>query len=202
MLFLVSRYQFQICGGVLFLASSIQTVRHSLSLSLMKDYGILDKVSSIVTDNGSNFVKAFRVYKEPIEEIEEQETPESEAEEGESFDYSSADDSDMAKEVTVSTYEVLSKTQQKLSDADKVQEGVEQPEKPAGDKDDALTEEEDDLSEAEQGEGEETRIVLPNHIRCASHTLSLLASSDFEKAIQANSVYKLAYRRVLHIHTN
>ena len=58
-------------------------------------------------------------------------------------------------------------------------------------------EESEQESSDNENDAEETRIVLPNHIRCASHTLSLLASSDFEKSIQSNSVYKLAYKRVL-----
>ena len=153
----------------------------------MQDYGILGKVTNIVTDNGSNFVKAFRVYKEPEEEDASlSEEDDRELSDGEDFDYSSASDvSDTTEEVFCSTFELLSETRQPII-CNKEQTNVEQSE-----------EESEQESSDNENDAEETRIVLPNHIRCASHTLSLLASSDFEKSIQAKSVYKLAYKRVL-----
>ena len=80
----------------------------------MQDYGILGKVTNIVTDNGSNFVKAFRVYKEPGEQDASlSEEDDRELSDGEDFDYSSASDvSDTTEEVFCSTFELLSETRQ------------------------------------------------------------------------------------------
>ena len=38
---------------------------------------------------------------------------------------------------------------------------------------------------------------MPPHLWCASHNLSLIATTDFENAIKGNVVYKLSYKRVI-----
>lgn len=77
-------------------------------------YGIESKVITVVTDNGSNFVKAFQEYGLDVESIE--------------------DDEELVDDVEL----------------------------------------------------EEERIQLPGHIRCASHTLSLVATKDVEKDWKVN----------------
>lgn len=95
-------------------------------------YGLSTKVTATVTDNGSNFVKAFKMYQPP--------------------DDDSDDSGDDDNEVT-------------FTDVNDVL--------------DAAT---------------EYGIVLPLHLRCASHTMNLVSCSDLEKWFTSNPAIKGIYR--------
>uniref|UniRef100_A0A3B3SME0 BED-type domain-containing protein n=1 Tax=Paramormyrops kingsleyae TaxID=1676925 RepID=A0A3B3SME0_9TELE len=96
--------------------------------------GVLNKVVATVTDNGSNFVKAFKTY----QHVSESDDDEEEAEEGITFT---------------------------------------------------------DITEAPSTVNEEdNQLTLPPHYRCASHTLSLVSTSDVEKFITENTNTRAVYR--------
>ncbi|KAF0758406.1 Uncharacterized protein FWK35_00011207 [Aphis craccivora] len=82
-----------------------------------------EQIVSIVTDNGSNFVKAFKEFGYDIQDMRDD------------IDYDDEED-------------------------------------------------EDDRSN-------EQTIFLPHHLRCASHTLSLIATTDFSKAVKNSSINRL-----------
>ncbi|XP_073668227.1 uncharacterized protein [Paramisgurnus dabryanus] len=94
-------------------------------------YGLSTKVTATVTDNGSNFVKAFQIYQ-----------PES----------LSDDDNEEDEEVTFTNVA--------------------------------------DVLDTSTEEG----IVLPPHLRCASHTLNLISCSDVDKWLLSNPGTKGIYR--------
>lgn len=110
------------------IASEIEQVHSS--------YGITHKVVKCVTDNGSNFVKAFRMF-----EMQ----PEGSCSDEEIFD----------EEVT-------------YTDIDQV------------------------LSTESDGQ-----FSLSPHLRCASHTLNLISTTDLEKWITTNSECRGVYRSAL-----
>ncbi|ODM88386.1 putative AC transposase, partial [Orchesella cincta] len=89
-------------------------------VNILKTYSIQDSVSSIVTDNGSNFVKAFKDY--GLEEIMRPGEEEVELVGGIEFDPEAAD------------------------------------------------------------------LRLPSHIRCASHTISLVATTDLKRGLEGEKV--------------
>lgn len=149
--------------------------------SIIEDNGKRGKVSSVVTDNRSNFVKAFNVYKQPV--IEESDD-DSGSNNSIDFDYdSSAENSEVESPSAISLFEILEEKNK--------QETV------------AVEGEPQEVSETEfDGENDmdiiaPSKLVLPPYFRCMSHTLNLVSTTDFEKCIKANSVYKLAYRRVI-----
>lgn len=106
-------------------------------------YGInTDQIIATVTDNASNFVKAFNEFtsqKSAVTESKEKVNP--------SLSVSDSDDSD------------------------------------ASDNDIELTTIPDECDSAAETE---FAIMLPKHVRCASHTLNLIATSDCTKAISSN----------------
>uniref|UniRef100_A0A8C1Z2W8 BED-type domain-containing protein n=1 Tax=Cyprinus carpio TaxID=7962 RepID=A0A8C1Z2W8_CYPCA len=97
-------------------------------------YGLSTKVTATVTDNGSNFVKAFQMYQ-----------PES---------LSDDDDDDDEEDEEVTFTNVA------------------------------------DVLDTSTEEG----IVLPPHLRCASHTLNLISCSDVDKWLLSNPGTKGIYR--------
>lgn len=100
-------------------------------------YGLSNKVTATVTDDGSNFIKAFKMYEAAAES------------------YSNEDESDRIQDVTFTDVgEVLS------NDPD----------------------------------SEPGQFSLPPHLRCASHTLNLISSTDVIKWLTANTESKSAYR--------
>lgn len=47
------------------------------------------------------------------------------------------------------------------------------------------------IAEDEDDRSNEQTIFLPHHLRCASHTLSLIATTDFSKAVKNSSINRL-----------
>ena len=103
-------------------------------------------ISFTVTDNGSNFVKAFAEYHE-TEEVRSEES-----DDGVGYDDDSVEDTDANLQVV--------------------------------DVDSVLVEECPHAVD----------IFLPKHMRCASHTMNLLATNDFQKIISADSG---SYKRLI-----
>lgn len=95
-------------------------------------YGLSTKVTATVTDNGSNFVKAFQMYQPEL--------------------LSDDDDDEEDEEVTFTNVA--------------------------------------DVLDTSTEEG----IVLPPHLRCASHTLNLISCSDVDKWLLSNPGTKGIYR--------
>ena len=126
-------------------------------------------MESVVTDNGSNFVKAFKVFCKPIVPVEEEQEAQDSEEEGgaASFDYDSCEESDSS--VTGPTAgDILDGGNANLSD-------------------DEFNDDDDD---------QPRRLTLPPHYRCVAHTLNLLASSDFDKVLASQNEFKKVYRKV------
>jgi hypothetical protein len=118
-------------------------------------------VRHIVTDNGSNFVKAFNEYSKEKETLTDDEYDNCDV-----FGYDCEEDIESVSnfnEEIVTLHDMLDKA----SDIN--------------------------VEEAEA----EMFCILPPHIRCASHTLNLIGSTDAEKIIASNpSLYKL-YRSAI-----
>ncbi|ODM87351.1 Protein stand still, partial [Orchesella cincta] len=93
---------------------------------IFESFDVSNKIVNVITDNGSNFVKAFKVYSidAAIQRVED-------------------DGNEMEQE----------------SDEDK------------------------DIREVDFPELEDTGIVLPPHLRCASHTLNLIMTQNLEKVL-------------------
>lgn len=105
------------------------------------------KISSTVTDNGSNFCKAFRVFNIELPSEEEK-------------------DNDDDEETDMEEKEREKKLKQKQEDEDQASFISPQP-------------------------SEDIEIHLPNHVRCASHTLSLVCTTDASKALKVSSFSKI-----------
>jgi len=108
----------------------------------------MQKLVSTITDNGSNFVKAFQEYG-----------------------------------IKIPIYPVS---------ADNI------------DEESAIESEEDEVDEVEvdlfyhvPNNSNEVEFTLPKHLRCASHTLNLLATTDFHNAINTNASLKSRHERVV-----
>lgn len=122
------------------------------------------KVTHIVTDNGSNFVKAFKVHQRSDDVNAEDEVEDEE----ENYDYESSSSSS-----SDDTDEETSAVLPSLSAADILDGGF--------------------LADWNCREA----IYLSEHIRCASHTLNLLAKSDFKKAIESQPHFKANFDVVM-----
>ena len=131
--------------------------------SVIESFELQQKVDYVVTDNGSNFIKAFRVYKKP--DAIDMEEDENEFEERVSHNDSSLPSSSDSEESETDSEGYLS-----ISDI--VQNSFFSP-------------------------SSSTNVLhltyLPEHIRCASHTLNLLAKTDFQKAIESQPHYKSSF---------
>ncbi len=129
---------------------------------MLEAFEMQDKVKYIVTDNGSNFVKAFKEFKKPETEEDNSEIIDDEG----LYNY---DDSDSSSD---------DGSDSSLDD----------------DADSLLAElSVGEILDSGRTTGTATQFYLPEHIRCASHKLNLLAKADFLKAIQANPQYKTSH---------
>ena len=118
------------------IAQLLEDIINEINLSVQK-------VTSTVTDNGSNFVKAFKEYGIHIGPM-----------------------------------------QRSREEDDDVDDGMS-----SGTEEEASFEEEFQLQAIEQSEDED--LLLSRHIRCASHTLSLVATTDARSALQHKSFASL-----------
>ena len=129
----------------------------NLMCSIFEEFHITYKLSGVVTDNGSNFCKAFRIYTE----------------------------GDVSESLAVGAAEEQS---------EEAQEGV-----VAG---------EEGMINLAEAIGDDSAHRLPQHFRCACHTLNLIAANDSMAALSATSGqtvlmaawsrrFKTAYRRVM-----
>ena len=122
----------------------------------MTAYEITVKVKTIVTDNGSNFVKAFKEFHKDPEKL-----------------------SETNQDVHVYPDEVNPRVP--IDNVLEISAGD------ILDKPSFENEAQDDFSS----------IVLPRHIRCASHTINLLATTDLDNAIKnAPNNYYINFRQV------
>ncbi|KAI4463185.1 transposase-related [Holotrichia oblita] len=112
---------------------------------IFSDYGLKhEQLVSTITDNASNFVKAFTEFGVPLKMFEEID-----------------DNSDLDDDVTETEDENLQFI--KVSD--------------------------DDINN-----NLENAIMLPNHLRCSSHTLNLLATTDFRNLIIGTAASRLHHQ--------
>lgn len=133
------------------------------------EYSIDHKVVKTCTDNGANMVKAF-AESEKAKEVARQAEGQAEGQ---------ADDSEednFAEEISDSDDSELEQVQGRSSGND--DEGAEVDS--AGDV-------------LEQEEIENKTVILPDHLRCATHTLNLVATKDSERAMD-KAAYKITYR--------
>ncbi|CAL8135177.1 unnamed protein product [Orchesella dallaii] len=100
--------------------------------TVFSSYKIQDKVAAVVTDNASNFAKAFAEY---------------------GYKFSNGDEEDVLEE----------ENSEESSDGGTISDGIL---------------EHEDLTTLLQSS---CSVDLPSHVRCASHTISLIATTDFEK---------------------
>ncbi|ODM87338.1 Zinc finger BED domain-containing protein 1 [Orchesella cincta] len=107
---------------------------------IFESFDVSNKIVNVITDNGSNFVKAFKVYSidAAIQRVED-------------------DGNEMEQE----------------SDEDK------------------------DIREVDFPELEDTGIVLPPHLRCASHTLNLIMTQNLEKVTKGREKAKTQFKKLL-----
>ena len=117
-----------------------------------KEFKISNKVNVMITDSGSNFLKAFRIFG-PNELVEESENEEDD-------DFELNDDEDFV-------YIDLDKIFQE-HDAQLAAQVIEQ-----------QTEENEDADESDTERQEE--MELPYHVKCPCHLLNLIATTDIHK---------------------
>ncbi|XP_028969080.1 uncharacterized protein LOC114828591 [Galendromus occidentalis] len=154
------------------------------------------KVTACVTDNGSNFVKAFVEFGVLVSNLDEldaerDETNEQENSDDDGTDQSRAEDDYQNRE---SEYDSSCYDEEEYASS---QEGH-----TTGD-----TEDEDQENEQETGDqldtgswvslDESTVLTLPAHARCAAHTLSLCATSDVKKVFNSDAALKLRHELVI-----
>jgi len=139
----------------------------ALLCKIMREYAIpVDKVICCVTDNGSNFVEAFREFH---------------------VDLSNDDDDDLVEQVQTDLHELLNSNnflQQTETQADVSIEldAEHSPER----------ENEDDRNSSgvSDEETDDNPITLSPHQRCASHTLNLVGSNAPTVTAKANAKYR------------
>ena len=127
------------------------------------------KITHVVTDNGSNFVKAFREFGKKDNVTE---------------DTNSTEEEDENEQQSQNNRESSSED----SDSDNTNENIVLESINVGE---ILTRGVDEINEADND-----FIYLPKHLPCAAHTLNLLASKDATAAIE-NAAYKAIYRSVI-----
>lgn len=129
------------------------------------------KITHVVTDNGSNFLKAFREYGKQDNHVTTEETSSDNDEDadGENLplpEIESSENSDNEESEHINT----ETTQLTISEI---------------------------LTHADEANFNETNVIyLPRHLPCAAHTLNLLASKDADAAIANDAEYKKLYRSV------
>ena len=166
--------------------------------AIMKDYGIQGRVTSVVTDNGSNIVKVFRVFSKKQVEVEEiEEDGDCSKDSDVDFDYSSVTENEDEEDTTLSAWAIFEENQHKDTSSQATVTDDDTTVQVEQDNSDGSESEVDEASDESAPPPKKESIVLPPHLWCASHNLSLIATTDFENAIKGNVVYKLSYKRVI-----
>ncbi len=163
----------------------------------------------MVTDNGSNFVRAFKEYRERAESsqpAEESMTDFETEDEEEPFDYDLDEASTLPAhdEYTLSFFNkeqpAFALIEEGLS-ASKPTRQSSKPTRPSSDQPLFSTSTDSSESEEEEEEEEEhnhVRFALPPHFRCASHTLNLLGTTDVDKIMKGdgNDIHKKSFKKL------
>ena len=115
-----------------------------------REFGISSKVNVTLTDNGSNFLKAFRVFGSNTTELQEDgQHEDNEEEESAEFD---------EEMVYIDLFEIIGGQYERDSSVDSQSD-------------------EDNIEMSDENPG---RIKLPKHIRCSCHLLNLIATRDVD----------------------
>jgi hypothetical protein len=140
---------------------------------IMKQYGIpVDKVITCVTDNGSNFVKAFREFHVELNSSDQEDE----------LDDSSSDIDQIELFDVMESSNEQTQTNPDVNVAAANVDG----------NDDGIDEAEGESDDDEMGSDSDTeeQIVLPAHQRCASHTLNLVGCNAPTATAKLNGKYR------------
>ncbi|KZS18188.1 Uncharacterized protein APZ42_015711 [Daphnia magna] len=144
--------------------------------SIILDYGLTGKVQHIVTDNGSNFVKAMRIYFASPSMASANENNIHETVEIVGSD---------TKEISEDIISQLAGEDTDVCDSVAMNANIQE------------IDSYEILSSSFCNDDEDRNIWLPAHIRCAAHTLNLLATTDKEAILRSNSSFKIFFNRAL-----
>lgn len=127
------------------------------------------KIVAATTDNGSNFVKAFGIFGSRNKTAKDQDDIETEEDE--------IEENELNENVEHLENDEKEKT---------IQHIVIDPRNRV-----------DHDTEKEKENGKQLKLFLPHHLRCASHTLNLCATSDVEKTIKNCNALSLIHDRIM-----
>jgi hypothetical protein len=142
----------------------------------MTEYALpVDKVICCVTDNGSNFVKAFREFRVEIDDTADDDEDE-------------ADNVDLTDDVVqTDLHELLNANNLHQSDMDaSVSHEVNEVRLQENDG----VQNSSGISDDETDESDDKPVILPPHQRCASHTLNLVGSNAPIVTAKVNAKYR------------